>query len=500
VPYGAYRRKRSPVGTVLKHKARLCVDSSQQLHGRDFWETYAPVFSWSTVRLLLLLTSVLNLHSRQVDYTQAFPQAPLEDPVYMKLPQGWYADATGNLTQHQDPSYHDNRHYISLKRNLYGCRQAARNWFAHLTKGLLAHGFKQSIHEPCLYLRHDCIMIIYTDDCLIFSKNSSTIDTLIRSLNDSYQLEDQGSVSDYLGIRIIKDPTTRQITMTQPGLIDSILQDLHLTPGSHTKDTPAMGILHPDCSGHPREDKWNYRSVIGKLNYLAQNTRPDLSFAVHQCARYSTNPTALHEFAVKRIGRYLLLTRDKGLIMSPRQDFRLDMFVDADFAGLWHRDYAELKECALSRTGFIITYCGCPIHWASKLQNEIALSTTESEYIALSMATRELLPLRRLVHELHNHSFLATPLDTTFSHTRTNSLKASRIFEDNASCIILAYSDGTKPRTRHLSLKWHHFKDQIKQGHIIISKVASNMNWADLLTKPLVAPKHNALRKMIMGW
>jgi len=116
------------------------------------------------------------------------------------------------------------------------------------------------------------------------------------------------------------------------------------------------------------------------------------------------------------------------------------------------------------------------------------------------MATRELLPLRRLVHELHNHSFLATPLGSTFSHTKTNCLKASRIFEDNASCIILAYSDGTKPRTRHLSLKWHHFKDQVKQGHIIISKVASNLNWADLLTKPLVAPKHNALHKMIMGW
>jgi hypothetical protein len=181
--------------------------------------------------------------------------------------------------------------------------------------------------------------------------------------------------------------------------------------------------------------------------------------------------------------------------MSPCHDFRLDMYVDADFAGIWHLDYAELCECALSRTGFIITYCGCPIHWASKLQNEIALSTTESESIALSMATRELLPLRRLVQELHQHSFLATPLDKVFSHTRTSTLQASKIHEDNASCIILAYSDGTKPRTRHLSLKWHHFKDQIKKGHLVVSKVASNLNWADLLTKPLVAPKHNTLCK-----
>jgi hypothetical protein len=75
----SYRHKRSPVGTILKHKSRLCVDGSQQLHGRDFWETYAPVVSWPTVCLILLLTSILNLKSRQVDYTQPFPQAPLDN-------------------------------------------------------------------------------------------------------------------------------------------------------------------------------------------------------------------------------------------------------------------------------------------------------------------------------------------------------------------------------------------------------------------------------------
>lgn len=109
------------------------------------------------------------------------------------------------------------------------------------------------------------------------------------------------------------------------------------------------------------------------------------------------------------------------------------------------------------------------------------------------MATRELLPLRRLVQELHHHSFIATPLDPVFSFTKTNHLQVSQVFEDNASCIILAYSDGTKPHTKHLSLKWHHFKDQVKQGHIVITKVASNLNWADILTKPLCSPKHNSL-------
>jgi hypothetical protein len=449
----SYHRKRSPTGKILKYKARICVDGSQQTFGRDYWEVYAPVVSWPTIRLMLLLSLILDLKQRQVDYTQAFSQASLSDPVYMRLPQGWHIDHTGSFVQHPDSTYNDKTHYIKLQRNLYGCKQAARNWFKHLTQGLLREGFKQSAVDPCLFLRNDCLLIVYTDNCINFSRRYQIIDALIRNLSQTFLLEDQGSVHDYLGIRIVKDPANKSISMTQPGLIESVLADLNLLHNSKSKDTPSVGILYPDRDGIPRQDSWIYRSVIGKLNYIAQNTRPDISFAVHQCARYSNNPTALHELAVKRIGRYLLATRDKGLIMHPTQDFKLDMFIDADFAGMWHREYSELRECALSRTGYIVTYCGCPIHWASKLQSEIALSTTESEYIALSMASRELLPIHRLIAELHKHSMISTPLDHPFSVTHTSTLEASTVYEDNASCIVLAHSEGTKVRTKHISLK-----------------------------------------------
>ena len=187
-------------------------------------------------------------------------------------------------------------------------------------------------------------MVIYTDDCLIFPWNDSTIDSLLRALLSQYLLEDRGNVSDYLGIRITKDPVTREIHMSQPGLIEFILADLNLLHDSNTKDTPAMGILHPDWQGHPQQDSWNYHSLIGKLNYLAQNTRLDISFVVHQCTHFSNNPIALHEMAVKCIGRYLLQSKGKGLSLTPKHDFSLNMYVDADFAGLWQRDFAELRD------------------------------------------------------------------------------------------------------------------------------------------------------------
>ncbi len=121
------------------------------------------------------------------------------------------------------------------------------------------------------------------------------------------------------------------------------------------------------------------------------------------------------------------------------------MFVDADFAGLWHKEHSSLHENILSCTGYVITFCGCPINWASKLQSKIALTTTESEYIALSTATRELLPLWCLPEEITTIGPIKIPIPETISTTHTLHLTVSKVYEDNAACIVLAYSDSSKP-------------------------------------------------------
>ena len=240
------------------------------------------------------------------------------------------------------------------------------------------------------------------------------------------------------------------------------------------------------------------------------NTRPDISFAVHQCAKFCTNPKLLHEKAVKHIGRYLYKTQTRGYVLRPEPNGKLDAYVDSDFAGRWHRDYAELRDSVLSRTGYVITYCGCPVVWSSKLQTEIALSTTEAEYIALSTLMRTLLPLRQLLKEIYSKTFVsATQLslaEQSQTHTnlfdtkKTTKVKLSEIFENNAGCIVLATTDGHRPRTKHLAVKWHHFRDQIKSGACQITKVASALNWADIFTKPLDQKTFEHLRLLMMGW
>jgi hypothetical protein len=89
--------------------------------------------------------------------------------------------------------------------------------------------------------------------------------------------------------------------MAQPGLIESIIKDIGLNTSSNTKLTSSDSILHRDPSNTLRQEAWNYHSVLGKLNFLAQNTCLDISFTIHQWARFCTKPTALHELALQHI-------------------------------------------------------------------------------------------------------------------------------------------------------------------------------------------------------
>ncbi|MFN9980799.1 MAG: reverse transcriptase domain-containing protein, partial [bacterium] len=90
--------------------------------------------AWSAVRLILALSSMLGLQSRQVDFTQAFTQSPIDADVYMRIPQGWFAHQ-GHLRQHPDPTHRDASHFIRLAKTLYGVKQAARQWHAYIHQG-----------------------------------------------------------------------------------------------------------------------------------------------------------------------------------------------------------------------------------------------------------------------------------------------------------------------------------------------------------------------------
>ena len=146
------------------------------------------------------------------------------------------------------------------------------------------------------------------------------------------------------------------------------------------------------------QDKWKYSSIIGMLLYLC-NSRSDIAFAVHQCARFTHNPKRSHEKAILHIC-YLKGTKEKGLILNHTKSLSLEYYADADFTGLYGVEDNQDPICVKSRTGYVITFANCSLLFVSKLQTEVALSTLHAEFVALSQSHRDLLPLKSLITEV----------------------------------------------------------------------------------------------------
>ena len=129
------------------------------------------------------------------------------------------------------------------------------------------------------------------------------LDWFYQSMSEDYTLTDEGDVNEYLGLKVDRH-ADGSIELRQPHLIDKILETAGLKADSKTHRTPAAEVLQKYLESEPMPDGFPYRSLVGQLNYLAATTRPDIAFAVHQCARFSNNPREPH-MAVKHIIRYL---------------------------------------------------------------------------------------------------------------------------------------------------------------------------------------------------
>ena len=478
------RKRRIKTQEVYKWKARLNVHGGQQEHGVHYWDTYTPVVTWQTVRFFLILSILLGWQSRQLDFVMAYPQAPAEMPLYMRLPQGYKRNGTRKT------------HARKLLRNVYGQKQAGRVWNKFMDQGMREIGFTPSQFDPCLYYRGSVMFLVYIDDCIVFAPSDKAIDQVVndlRACSRPFMVDDQGDVGDFLGIQVQKQDDG-SILLTQPQLIDSIIIDLHLQASSNGKKTPSgmTSLLHKDSDSPEMTPDFHYRSVIGKLNFLEKSTRPDISISVHQCARFSENPRKSPTEAVKRIGCYLLHTRHKGLIIRPSDLWQFDCWVDADFAGNWRKCDAHVDPMtSKSRSGWLVRFAGAPITWASKMQTITVMSTTEAEYITLSTRLREVIPLMGMLREAREHGLTIDYLPPKVHCT---------VFEDNSGALELARLPKIRPRSKHINQSYHHFREHVERQEVSIQSTPTEDQMADILTKPLPEPSFTRHRKTIMGW
>lgn len=276
----AFKVKRHPDGVVKKLKARFCVRGDRQIKNVDYFDTFAPVVNWQTVQIMLTLSLILGLATKQVDYTAAFLHAPIEEEVFVECPRGF---ATPGKV-------------LKLKRSLYGLKQSPKNFFQHLKKNLEAVGLRSNDDvDPFLFISDKVICLVYVDDTLIFSPKAKWIDKTISALRErDMELKEEDDVAGFLGVKKQEDPRDKSIKLTQTGLIDRIVKALdigHLPK----KYTPAIKEpLTKDLLRDPPQGTYSYASVIGMLQYLQGHPRPDITYAVLQCARFVHSPQRSH--------------------------------------------------------------------------------------------------------------------------------------------------------------------------------------------------------------
>ncbi len=479
------KRKRDIKTRVIKKwKARLNIDGSRMEKGVHYSGTYAPVVSWNTIRMLLSLKAVHNWHTRQLDYVLAFPQAPVEKVLYRHIPRGCNIDNG------------DNKDYVlKVHRNIYGQKQAGRIWNQYLVNKLTEKvGFVQSKVDECVFYRGKTMYALYTDDSILAGPDKNEIDDIISDMKKAkLDITEEGELEDFLGVNIerMADGT---IHLTQPHLIDQILDDLRLNNENvTTKNIPALSskILSRHSNPEKFDGSFNYKSVIGKLNYLEKSTRSNISYIVHQCARFTTDPKVEHAQALSWLGQYLKETRDKGTILRPVEGQDMEVYADADFSVNWDPKETKDVDTARSRHGYIILYAGCPVLWKSQMQTEIALSSTKSEYVGLSYALRDAIPIMELLKELKRFKF---PIRT--SHTKVH----CKVFEDNSGAVEIATTHKFRPRTKHINVKYHFLRSYVNGNEISIHPINTTMQRADYLTKAVNLNILKRLRFLVMGW
>lgn len=340
-------------------------------------------------------------------------------------------------------------------------------------------------------LQKGIIIGTYVDDCACVFDCQTTVDSVVKDLRaNGFEMTVEGTLEEFLGIQIARN-ADKSFTLTQPGLINKILKAANMEDCNPNVIPAQKQTLGSDPEGEPMKETWSYPSIVGMLLYLSTNTRPDITFAVSQVARFNHSPKQSHATAVKQILRYLKGTSSMGMIITPDGSYNLDLYVDGDYAGLYKSDPDHDPTSAKSRMGYVIFLSQCPLVWKSQLLPEVALSVCEVEYAALSHALRALIPIMRFLEEVLRHLCLGSG---------STPIVRSQVFEDNAAALQLATTQRLTNRTRYFHTKWHWFWSLYRKELFTIVKVDTAHQWADGMTKPLTREVFERVRKALQKW
>ena len=476
------RKKLLANGDLDKYKGRSVVHGNRQKAGRDYDpnDLFAPVARFTSLRVLVALAAGNGWRLRQFDVETAFLYADLDEEIYVRPPKEFpeYVNGSGG-----------ERVVWKLHKSLYGLRQAPRNWFTTFATFLIDYGFKKSLRDPCVFVYTDGetgelqgIFVLHVDDVPNGVAGADEwYEAFLRAMKQRFNFK-EGPLEWCLGVEVLVESDS--VVLRQTKYVREVLERFGMQdckPASVPLDPGAVFSLadSPQNEGERAEMKqMPYRALVGSLLYCAVATRPDIALAVSKISHVMSNPGPTHFRRALYMLRYLKATMHMGIRYSKRSVEEMNVLVaysDADFAGC--------PDTFKSTSGYVCFLNGGPVSWMSKLQQPVATSTTEAEYMAASYCVSEVVFLRGILED-----FTYVQGGPTVLH------------EDNQGAVCLAKNEVNHSRAKHINVRYHQLRSLIADKVVEVRYCRTDENVADVMTKILPRVVFEKHRPKLMGY
>ena len=255
--------------------------------------------------MLAAIACELDLDLCHFDAEQAFVQSELDEEVYLRLPKG-----CGSMSSK----------VVRLRKSLYGLKQASRSWHKHLVSGIKGLGFEQNEADPCVSRLQEggivsVVVVVHVDD--IFAAGlKSRCDKVCEDLNAFVSVNNLGELKWYAGCRFTRDQVAETLEISQQVFAEEMMKKFGVTK---SKRLPmAVGMKLEEYNGDEHDVDEPFRSLVGHLMWLANQTRPDILNAVRAVARYCSSPRRVHWEAALHIVMYVKGTSKYGITFQRR--------------------------------------------------------------------------------------------------------------------------------------------------------------------------------------
>jgi hypothetical protein len=316
---------------------------------------------------------------------------------------------------------------------------------------------------------HILWVAIYVDDGVLATDSTALRDRFVNDLSQRFPTEDKGELSWILNVAVTRDRKARHLSLSQELYVSDLLSrySTFVDPATTRRfDSPmeeGLVLSATDCPEYDSHD-WHamaelrpaYMSITGAILWLANMTYPQLAYPASQLARFLSNPGDSHFRALIRVMLYLRSTKGWKLTLAPCDSMGLQTYVDSNWA------------TRFSCSGALYFYHGCLIHWFSKMQKSVALSSAEAEFFGASLAARDLIFLVELLADLG----VTIQLPAT-------------VWSDSQSAINLSLDPVAFKKTKHILRFAEFLRDLVARRVITLSHVPGTVMIADILTKAM---------------